>query len=219
MENQQIEKEAVISELNEKLRLQQESVQAIQQARIQDAERRVKDAAIAVELAKTKNRAATAAMQSGTTIKQIRRDREKVKRSVVTPIANSTVTKQQTSNVSVAKPIAAKKETSKPITVPQTVNDLKKGQQLFAQGKYSAALSLFEREARNSTSQSSVEARYMMGECLYEQKEYDKAIMQYQKIISQHSDDPKAPSAMLKQGMAFERLADNDTAIASGPTT
>lgn len=52
----------------------------------------------------------------------------------------------------------------------------------------------------------------MMGECLFNQKEYDKAIMQYQKIISQHSNHAKAPSAMLKQGMAFEKLADRDTA-------
>ena len=51
-----------------------------------------------------------------------------------------------------------------------------------------------------------------MGESLYMQKEYDKAIMQYQKIISQHSSDPKASAAMLKQAMAFEKLADKDTA-------
>ncbi|MFW2366994.1 MAG: tetratricopeptide repeat protein, partial [Desulforhopalus sp.] len=44
------------------------------------------------------------------------------------------------------------------------------------------------------------------------EKEYDKAIMQYQKIISQHGNDAKAPQAMLKQGMAFEKLADKDTA-------
>jgi TolA-binding protein len=52
----------------------------------------------------------------------------------------------------------------------------------------------------------------MMGECLFQQKEYDKAIMQYQNIISQHSDHAKSPKAMLKQGMAFEKLADKDTA-------
>jgi len=36
--------------------------------------------------------------------------------------------------------------------------------------------------------------------------------MQYQNIISQHSDNAKSSEAMLKQGMAFEKLADKDTA-------
>jgi TolA-binding protein len=52
----------------------------------------------------------------------------------------------------------------------------------------------------------------MIGECLFEQKEYDKAIMQYQNIISQHAEHAKSPAAMLKQGMAFEKLSDKDTA-------
>jgi TolA-binding protein len=52
----------------------------------------------------------------------------------------------------------------------------------------------------------------MMGESLFQLKEYDKAIMQYKNIISQHSDHAKSPAAMLKQGMAFEKLADKDTA-------
>ncbi len=71
---------------------------------------------------------------------------------------------------------------------------------------------LFEEVAGNSSADNSVDARFMMGECLFNQKEYDKAIMQYQNIISQHSDHAKSPEAMLKQGMAFEKLADKDTA-------
>ncbi len=43
-----------------------------------------------------------------------------------------------------------------------------------------------------------------MGECLFEQEEYDKAILQYQKIISQHSNHAKAAASTLKQAMAFE---------------
>ena len=43
-------------------------------------------------------------------------------------------------------------------------------------------------------------------------KEYDKAIMQYQKIISQHPGSEKAPAAMFRQGEAFEKLSDKETA-------
>lgn len=51
-----------------------------------------------------------------------------------------------------------------------------------------------------------------MGESLYAQKEYDKAILQYQKLISQNGNHPKAAAATLKQAMAFEQLADSETA-------
>lgn len=56
MEEQQREKEAKLTELlNQKIREQEESVKAIQQARIKEAERRAKEAAIAAELAKKIN--------------------------------------------------------------------------------------------------------------------------------------------------------------------
>ena len=89
---------------------------------------------------------------------------------------------------------------------------MKKAQKLFEKNSYAEALPIFEQIAGNASSSDAVEARYMMGECLFNQKEYDKAIMQYQKIISQSSGHDKAPAAMLKQGMAFEKLADKETA-------
>jgi len=89
---------------------------------------------------------------------------------------------------------------------------MKKAQKLFEKNNYAEALPIYEQIAGNSSSGEAVDARYMMGECLFNQKEYDKAIMQYQKIISQSSGHAKAPSAMLKQGMAFEKLADKETA-------
>ena len=51
-----------------------------------------------------------------------------------------------------------------------------------------------------------------MGESLYNQGEYDLAILDYQKVISNHSSDPLAPNALLKQGMSFEKLTDHETA-------
>lgn len=91
-------------------------------------------------------------------------------------------------------------------------NNMKTAQGLFEKNNYAEALPLFEQIAGNASSSEAVDARYMMGECLFNQKEYDKAIMQYQKIISQNASHDKAPAAMYKQGMAFEKLADKETA-------
>jgi TolA-binding protein len=51
-----------------------------------------------------------------------------------------------------------------------------------------------------------------MGETLYSQGEYDLAILDYQKVISNHGKDALTPGALLKQGMSFEKLTDHETA-------
>lgn len=222
MEEQQREKEAKLTmELNEKLRMQQESVKAIQQARIKEAERRSKEAALAAELAKTRSKTANADLRSTGNVKHIKLTRKKVKNSVVAPPTKRPSTAKQVSTQVApqispqAAPTRSQPEKSAgtpTLAIEQPADDLKKAQNLFERNKYGEALPLFEQIANNPSAGRNVDARFMMGECLFNQKEYDKAIMQYQKIISQHSAHAKAPSAMLKQGMAFEKLADKDTA-------
>jgi len=206
-EQAQKEKEARLNELNEKIRLQQESVQAIQNARIKDAERKAREAALAAELAKNKARAVSSSMRAGGTRKHIRVGKVKIKKSVVSP----PIRKNTSSNI---QPKAPVKPTTLPVTAPvnEPVNNMAKGMKFFDKKQYAKALTLFEQVAGNPVANNAVDARYMMGECLFNQKEYDKAIMQYQKIISQHAKHVKAPAAMLQQGMAFEKLADKDTA-------
>jgi len=55
-------------------------------------------------------------------------------------------------------------------------------------------------------------ARFWMGECLYNQNEFELAILDYQKVIVDFPKNLKAPAALLKQGMAFEKLNDAETA-------
>jgi len=55
-------------------------------------------------------------------------------------------------------------------------------------------------------------ARFWMGDCYYNQQEYELAILEYQKVIADYPKNAKAPAALLKQGLAFEKLKDNDTA-------
>ncbi len=215
-EESQREKESRLTEaLNEKLRLQQESVKAIQDARIREAERRAKDAALSAQLAKTRAKSASSALQSSGSTSHIRLDQKKIKLSTdehaATP-AESTKTKQTEKIVQSSAEKAPVAQVASTNTGETSLDNFKKAQKLYENNKFKEALPLFEQEAANASSPDSVDARFMMGECLFNQKEYDKAIMQYQNIISQHSDHPKSPAAMLKQGMAFEKLADKDTA-------
>ncbi|MGW8194649.1 MAG: tetratricopeptide repeat protein [Desulforhopalus sp.] len=216
LEEQQLEKEAKLAnELNEKLRMQQESVKAIQEARIKEAERKAKEAALAAQLAKNRSAAMNSSTGTTGTIQQIPATDKKIKKSVVAPAAppeereDDANTPQQTAS---SQPVASPQVPPATITIQTGATTLAKAQSLYDSSKYDEALVLYEEVAVDPTSGDAVTARFMMGECLFNQKEYDKAIMQYQKIISQHPDDAKAAPAMLKQGMAFEKLADKDTA-------
>jgi TolA-binding protein len=212
LEKQQKLKEAEIAELNNKLLIQQESVKRIQEARIKDAERRAQDASLAAAAAK--KRSSSIYKETGSTAsRSIKATKKKVKRSVVAPPVQK-AQKSTTVTKTTAKQPASK--TVAPV-VQQPKNDppentYSQAEKAYQKGKYKEAYTLYKEVASTTSSGNSVAARFMMGESLYMQKEYDKAIMQYQKIISQHSSDPKAPAAMLKQSMAFQKLADKDTA-------
>lgn len=55
-------------------------------------------------------------------------------------------------------------------------------------------------------------ARYWVGESWYGEKSYESAILQFQEVVQKHPDHPKAASALLKQGMAFQALGDRKNA-------
>lgn len=215
VEELQRQKEAELAQLTEKLNAQQQSVKAIQEARLKDAERKAKEAALNAELAKKRTQAVSPTGQTGEkSSSQIQSDKKKI---VMKKEGETATTKTPPVGAAPAatqeKPGQASSD-SAPLaaSIEQPDNTFKKAQALFEKNSFGEALPLFEQIAANSSASEGVDARYMMGECLFNQKEYDKAIMQYQKIISQHSSHAKAPAAMLKQGMAFEKLADKETA-------
>jgi tol-pal system protein YbgF len=197
---------------------EKESVKAIQEARIKEAELRAKEASLAAELAKTRSKSANSDLRSSDSTKQIRLDQKKIKLNADVQPTSSTQQKNNQAEQVVQTPPpqqAPKPTTASPVTqapVEEPLDDFKKAQKLYESNKFKEAYQLFEQVAANASGNNKVDARFMMGECLFQQKEYDKAIMQYQNIISQHSDHAKSPKAMLKQGMAFEKLADKDTA-------
>lgn len=197
-----------ISALSRKLEVQQQTVKALQASRVKEAERKAREAALAAEAAKRKARSIETGGRTG--IPQIYATQKKIIKSSpsVASTRSTPVTEKPT-----PKPSAPNK-TSTPTSQSSVGSDLfSKAQSQYKNGNYKTAYLTFEQYVeKNRSGDKNIEARYMMGECLFWQKEYDQAILQYQKIISNHPRHAKAASALLRQGMAFEKLSDNETA-------
>jgi len=85
---------------------------------------------------------------------------------------------------------------------------------LFRAGKYNQAYRAFTNYIeQNPKGRRVPNARFWLGDCYYNQQEYELAILEYQKVIADFAKHPKAPAALLKQGLAFEKLHDNATAV------
>jgi tol-pal system protein YbgF len=221
---QSSETEIKITQLNEQLKQQQENVANLQAARTQEAERKASIAADAAEAARLK--AKSAGTNQGITHvqaerkKQIKGQAASAKQEANTPpttVHASAATEKLPAEVSPATPAtepAPKKESEQPTAAAAPTDELfNQAQKKYEAGNYQNAYETYEASInKNANGPNAVQARYMMGECLYQQKEYDQAILQYQKIISNQPKHPKTPAALLKQAMAFEQLSDKDTA-------
>ena len=88
-----------------------------------------------------------------------------------------------------------------------------KGLTLYRAQKYKEAyntlLDYIEKEPKGKMVAN---ARFWLGDSLFKQREYELAILEYQKVIADYPKHDKAPAALLKQGLAFERLKDMETA-------
>lgn len=63
-----------------------------------------------------------------------------------------------------------------------------------------------------AASDSADNAQFWIGEIYYREKWYQKAILEYQKVIENYPDGNKVPAAYLKQGLAFEALGETENA-------
>ncbi len=78
---------------------------------------------------------------------------------------------------------------------------------------YKAAYKTFEQFlAGRPGDDQAAKTLYFMGECLFNLGEYDLAILDYQKVISNYSRNLHSAAALLRQGMSFEKLTDHETA-------
>lgn len=54
-------------------------------------------------------------------------------------------------------------------------------------------------------------AQFWIGESYYDEKDYEKAIIEYDDVITKYPAGGKVPAALLKQGMAFRKMKDYKT--------
>lgn len=228
---QSSETEVKITQLNDQLKQQQDSVATLQSARVQEAERKARAAADAAEAARLKVK--TAGSNQGIAHVQAERKKQVKEKAPAgvkqeTGIPPSTVptpppaTEPVPADVASTTPAAAPAPEPTPRKEPEQSADtataptdelFNQAQKKYEAGKYQEAYEAFESSLnKNANGANAIQARYMMGESLYQQKEYDQAILQYQKIISSQPKHSKTPAALFKQALAFEQLSDKDTA-------
>jgi tol-pal system protein YbgF len=91
---------------------------------------------------------------------------------------------------------------------------------LYAQGKkafdgedFGGARGAFETLLKKfPRSDQADNAQFWIGETYYRENWYEKAILEYQKVIENYPNGNKVPAALLKQGMAFTELGDKENA-------
>lgn len=115
------------------------------------------------------------------------------------------------------KTVAPKEESAVPPAATEKSSgggdSFSKGMSEYKSKNYKGAYKTLEQSlSKNPNGPDAGKTLYYMGESLYNQGEYDLAILDYQKVISNHGKDSVTPGALLKQGMSFEKLTDNDTA-------
>ena len=85
----------------------------------------------------------------------------------------------------------------------------RQAKQAFDQGNADAARNKFkELIERFPKSERADNAQFWIGEIYYREKWYEKAILEYQKVIENYPKGNKVPASLLKQGFAFLNLGD-----------
>lgn len=81
--------------------------------------------------------------------------------------------------------------------------------QTFKNGNYPKAREAFQSFLTSYPSgEYSDNAQFWLGECYFYEKQYEKAILEYEKVTKKFPSSNKVPYALLKQGLSFHKLGD-----------
>lgn len=84
-----------------------------------------------------------------------------------------------------------------------------KARQALEKGDTAAARKGFDEFLMNyPNSDNADNAQFWVGETFFQEKQFEKAILEYQKVIEKYPKGNKVPAALLKQGHAFLNLKD-----------
>ena len=109
-----------------------------------------------------------------------------------------------------AAPAEADQETEKKLSDKELYLLAK---QAFDQGDFAGARAGFEKIINDfPKSENTDNAQFWIGEIYYREKWYEKAILEYQKVIEKYPNGNKVPASLLKQGFAFLSLGDKANA-------
>lgn len=216
----QIALEGRIAALEQRFEQLERSLSTMQSARLQDAQKRVEDTRRQVSEIKRQPPPPSPPPPTVTPAQLINvtPDSRKVKVASTAPVADkpaATVTAVEPPRPKTAAPVpAVKAAPATPATpVAGSGDAFEQARASFGSGEYKDAYDLFEKYlSANSSGPKAAETHYMMGECLFKQNDFDLAILDYQKVITNYAKSDLAPSALLKQGMSFEKLTDYETA-------
>jgi len=82
----------------------------------------------------------------------------------------------------------------------------------FKSAKYEDARRGFQKYLeQNPNTDLSDNAQFWIGETYYLENNYEKAILEYEKVIKNFPDGDRVPHALLKQGLSFLKLGDEDS--------
>ncbi len=82
----------------------------------------------------------------------------------------------------------------------------------FKNAKYEDARRGFQKYLeQNPNKDLSDNAQFWIGETYYLENNYEKAILEYEKVIKNFPDGDRVPHALLKQGLSFLKLGDEDS--------
>jgi len=109
-------------------------------------------------------------------------------------------TKAVTSGAAVAKPVDKEKSYAGAYTT-------------FKEGRYAEARKQFQAFVKAfPDTEYSDNAQFWIGECYYFEKQYEKAILEYENVINKYPKGNKVPNALLKQALSFMELQDKSSA-------
>lgn len=182
-----------VGEIGDEIEMVDKGLDDLKTARIQEATARADAAARAASMANKKAEAA----RKNTEYHEI--TPQNTKKSPV-----GTDVQQQTT-------AATKTSTPKVPDAEQQAYDT--AMSSFKAKKYKQAYDQFSNfVTKYNKSKLAVNARFWSGDCLYNQKEYALAILEYQNVIADYPHHAKAPAALYKQALSFEKLQDTETA-------
>jgi tol-pal system protein YbgF len=90
---------------------------------------------------------------------------------------------------------------------------IKRAEEALAKDQPGVARALLTRLLKESPSDPlAAKARYRLAESWFNEGQYQRAILAFEEVVSQHSDTDWAPWAMVRQGECFEKLGQQEEA-------